>query len=192
MVNDDEDDDDDYFHDNEMEIVHQDISLNRYIENIVTYIAGFVKRSLKRKIKCENCLIVLDDVDETYKDQINTAFLVRKNRGGLELGSKDLVEICKIAEKSFCFHKSNLFQKHSFEKIVLHSMRHISTDIFKNMNDHIINQCPLDNHRTILIKSILFEYLKIRFHRTASIATEKLRANYKRNVNTKLTHFAGH
>lgn len=188
MVNGFDDDDEDFFNDNE--IVHQDISLNRYIENIVIYIAGFVKRSLKKKIKCEHCLIVLDD--ETYMDQMNTAFLVRKNRGGLEIGSKDLVEICRIAEKSFCFHKSNLFQKNSFEKIVLYSMRQVSTDTFKNMNDHIINQCPFDNHRTILIKSILFEYLKIRFHRTASITTQKLRENYKRNVNTKLIHFAGH
>lgn len=176
--------------DEEIVEVHQDVILNRYISNIVTYIAGFVKRTLKKKIKCEECLTALEG--ETYNLDQNTSFLLRKNRGGLELGSKDLVEICRIAEQSFTLFKTRIFEKNSFIKIILYSMRQMPSNIFKNMNDHILNQCPFDNHRTVLIKSILYEYLKIRFYHSASIATEKLRENYKRSLNTKLTHFAGH
>lgn len=167
--------------DEDLRNVHTDVCLNRYISNIVTYIAGFVKRTLKKKIKCENCLTALDG--ESYELQENKSFILRKNRGGLELPSKDLVEICTIGEKSFKLFKSNLFQKNSFEKIILYSMRLIPpTLVFENMNEHIMNQYPFDNHQTTLIKSILFEYLKIRFHRTASIETEKLRENFKRSI----------
>lgn len=62
---------------------------------------------------------------------------------------------------------------------------------FSNLLQHILDQPPLENHRTELIKSIAFEYLKIRFHHSSKLKTEMLKKNYNRKVNTKMIHFAG-
>lgn len=165
-----------------------DINLSRIVENIVPYISGFVGKKLRRTLKCKECSSVL-----SYKLTLksDTVLLNLKNRGGLFLSSDDLIAVCKSAEQSFRFFESKILEKNIFHTMLFHSIQHLNSNTFSSLFEHIINQPPMENHRTDLIKSIAFEYLTIRFHHSSKLKTELLKKNYNRKINTKMIHFAG-
>lgn len=165
-----------------------DVNLSHVVENIVPYISGFVGRKLRRRIKCEECSSVLS---YKLKSTSDTILLNLKNRGGLFLSSDDLIHICKCAEKSFRYFENEILAKNIFYKMLFKSIKNVKSTTFSNLMNHILDQPPMENHRTDLIKSIVFEYLTIRFHHSSKLKTEMLKKNYNRKVNTKMIHFAG-
>ena len=66
-----------------------------------------------------------------------------------------------------------------------------ATDIFPELKEHCIDQAPFDNHISILIKGILFEYFKLRLYHTGKMVTETLQTNRVRTINSKTIHFKG-
>jgi len=64
-----------------------------FIDDIVSYIAGFVVRKMTRVLLCEICL------KELISDKSASMLLNRKNRGGLIKPNNDVTSLCKIAEK---------------------------------------------------------------------------------------------
>lgn len=55
------------------------LSLTEFAENVVTYMSGFVVRSVKRKIKCLECLQELEEQEHVADRSLN--LLKTKNRG---------------------------------------------------------------------------------------------------------------
>lgn len=161
--------------------------LGKFVEDVVGYIAGFVVKSLSKKIKCDYC------VEELIKNPAASPLLLKKNRGGLKIPGNDVVRICRLGEKSFrrLQAENKLKLKHAMQISINYSIAQIESNIFPNL-EHIINQIPLENHRTFLIKAILFEYLKIRFYHFGKIATETLQQKKVRSINSKKTLLAGH
>lgn len=56
------------------------VALSEYIENVVTYMGGYVLKMLNKTVKCEECLELLHASDEEIKSN-NYAFIKRRNLG---------------------------------------------------------------------------------------------------------------
>jgi len=65
----------------------------KFIDDIVSYTAGFVVRKMTRVLLCEICL------EELTSDKSASMLLDKKNRVGLITPSNDVISLCKIAEK---------------------------------------------------------------------------------------------
>ncbi|KAJ8974686.1 hypothetical protein NQ317_019842 [Molorchus minor] len=122
------------------------LTLSPFIEEIVKYISGFVVRKVKNIIKCRFCLDQLESV------QLSSTLLTIKKYGNLTMASEDVNKICLNLEKLIRQYK-NVFHNEA-------------------MNNHILSQDLLDNHRIQLIKLISAVYLKIRLHHEAKITSD--------------------
>jgi len=66
---------------------------NEYNSEVVTYITGYVIKSIKNKIKCNMCR-------QSLESKENYSLLLKiKNRGGLLLPSPKVITICKVTER---------------------------------------------------------------------------------------------
>lgn len=121
------------------ELTH-DLS-SEYINDIVTYIAGFVERIISCKIKCEECIQVFEK-----EEKIQNNFVTFKDRGGLVSPKKSLFKICLIAEREVrCF--TQLSTPNYFDKLVLKVMKKALHENF--FNELLIHQSTssMDDHR---------------------------------------------
>lgn len=134
--------------------------LSEYAADVVSYIAGFVERTVKRKIKCEHCLKALSKTVDHSK-------LIRiKNRGGLIIPQVDVVMVCKTAEK--ILWSSDILQPNFYNRLFSRVMRQfVDVTIFHDMGhtSHIV-ECE---HSMSLTKAILNIYLKVRLHHIAKM-----------------------
>nr|XP_042898777.1 uncharacterized protein LOC122269484 [Parasteatoda tepidariorum] len=186
-----------------------DFHLNEYLCDVTSHIAGFVSRKLLKNVKCTHCTSAL-----TLKDEIlpllpnscnnpsslpfsNYKLTQRKNKGGLVFPSPDVVKICKVAEKNIRMMQASgrLHVKHVVHKLITGSLRFISSNtvngVFNELNDHSYDQDPLNNHKILLMKSVLFDYIKIRLCHIGKLKTQELQRNKCRSVNTKSIIFKG-
>jgi len=68
--------------------------LNEYAENVITYISGYVAKTVFKKINCFFCKQLL--ISSEIQKEIDTCKLLqRKNRNGLCQASSDVIVICK-------------------------------------------------------------------------------------------------
>lgn len=176
--------DHDYVH------IPQDISLSEYKEQVVHYIAGYVSKSLKDKLRCIECKQKLcSPVTGT------NSLLEFKNRGGLTRPSFSVVKICLEAEK--CFQR--MLRVTSGKLPHCRGMTSaVSTAVLKNVsimpffsdfNDHIHEAAVEDNHAVYLTKSISKTYCKIRFKHLGSEFNEMPPGDRIRQVLSKLILF---
>ncbi|KYQ52465.1 hypothetical protein ALC60_08425, partial [Trachymyrmex zeteki] len=61
---------------------------SEYARDIISYIAGFIARSLTKVIKCDTCFMAL--VGKTSESKLQN----RKTESGLISASQDLIEVC--------------------------------------------------------------------------------------------------
>lgn len=137
----------------------------QYTHNVIEYIAGFVARKLKKKILCNECVLVIIS-SESIDQSSPTSLLCVKNKGGLIKPSEDVVNICKVAESTF---KSNIGkiskQGNIIQYLIIKSSAHLKINsLFTAISNHILNQSPLSNHLLQIVNLILKIYLTIRLH----------------------------
>lgn len=109
----------------------------------------------------------------------------KKDRGGLIIASEDVVRICQIAEKiirSFQSLYLQYFTKTRFKNATINSYH----DFLSKM-DHMMQQGPLSDHRTQLLKLILNKYFTVRLHHHGTSKKDSIRRI--RNFHTKLITF---
>ena len=75
-------------------------NLTDYVEDIVSYISGFVVKGLKKFVNCSKCL--------NYLESEESASLLQKRKtfGRLVKASKFVINLCKEGEKFFRFFKT--------------------------------------------------------------------------------------
>ena len=169
--------------------------LSTYVENVVVYVAGFVVKSLLKRVVCDPCREQLIEMDSiSFRSQKENALFNTKNRGGLQRPSRDVVAICKIAEAVF---KKEMVAgprppSSSNLKIVL-LMKVLSeligTNIFEAMHEHALETSPLSNHATNLAKSVASSYITIRLHHQAKVFTRFQQGEKVRSVLNKTVIF---
>lgn len=162
----------------------------QFSRNVIVYIAGFVVRSIKKKLQCLEWLEVLltTPTDVTYHSLIKM-----KTRGSLIHPSSDVVYICTTAErvmKGTCNNEADIIKfSRNKEKILNEILRQfVGTNIFQPLHSHTRNQDALYNHRFQLIKLIIQSYVKIRMYHLIKLWTTK---PSERQFYTKLILFKG-
>jgi len=160
-------------------------NLSPFIEDITSYIAGFIAKKLETKLKCQYC------IKEIYGPQQISNLATIKDRGRLKKPNKNVVKICQTAEQVFRkYSKSVAFSKRDREILVLKLKINIDISIFNQMecvnhNLHL-DLLNFETHRDFLIKTIGLKYFNIRiFHEI-----RKLNDSCKiRQKLTKIIHF---
>ncbi|GBO03047.1 DNA transposase THAP9 [Araneus ventricosus] len=165
---------------------------SQYSQDVIGYVAGFVVKKLKTSLRCVDCISA---VVEKSKSPSN--LLLIKNRGGLNLPSDDITNLCKLGEKVFRIFNAagKLTVRNVMHRLILYTLNDIMSkgmDIFPSLIKHSVDHAPQDNHRIFLIKAVLFEYFKLRLCHAGKTETEKLQANKTRSLNLKSTLFKGH
>lgn len=157
------------------------VPLSEYAKDVVSYISGFVQKTVLKKSSCAFCTRIL------YSDTVSRSNLVDTKEydwGNLIRPNKDLFEICKITERYF---KTEIKIKNimNVKEFALKIIPNIPKNIFDSLFDHTLQQDVFENHRYMLIKSIVQRYLDTRvnhYHKIQNIETKKS------IVRTKLTN----
>lgn len=165
---------------------------SQYSEDVIGYVAGFVVRKLKKKLKCVDCISAID-----MKTRCASKLLLRKNRGGLSFPSEDITNLCKLGEKVFriCNASGKLHAHNIMPRLIVSGLTEVLSkglDVFSTLKDHSLDHAPQENHPVYLMKAVFFEYFKIRLSHVGKSETEKLQSNNTRSSNTKTTLFKGH
>ena len=170
--------------------------LSMFIENAVVYIAGFVVRTIQKKLMCPACSsALLDDID-TAASTRDHELLDRKNRGGLVTASNDVLAICKVSESIFRQHvgpqgqppgQTNILVRLTIE--ILSKL--VGGDVFKTLVDHSTETEIVNDHRVLLMKKVASTYLLIRLHHQGKIITRRSQGENCRSVLSKTVLFKG-
>ena len=75
--------------------------LSLYKEAVVVYIAGYVVKMVRKKLKCPICLDALTCSREEAESKVSFALLNRKRWGNLIDSSSDVITVCIETEKIF-------------------------------------------------------------------------------------------
>lgn len=175
------------------ELVNQDHyylpdPLSEFSKHIMAYIAGYVVHSLKKKIMCVECISALTSVT---RDMYLFSFINKKNKGGLEYPSTDVLEICIQAEQVIkCAVLCNPKKQISTVSVVNKTLKiFVNRNIFSNLLVHGYDQSAFDNHRILLIKAVVNRYTNVRLYHFAKQKTNK--SESIRHHSNKIVLFKG-
>ncbi|KYN06209.1 THAP domain-containing protein 9 [Cyphomyrmex costatus] len=156
--------------------------LSPYVDNIVLYIAGYVAKKVSSTVECDTCRAQLVGKEMPFLSAI-------KNRGPLYIApSEDVCHLCRICEKIIRENLVNLTKNNFKRNLINQALRRIGIPFCNNvMDNHILFQDVMDNHRIQLCQYVIDMYINIRlFHEARKIFDNK---KYVRNKFTKLVLF---
>lgn len=157
-------------------------SLSGVVNSVVPYIAGFVATRVAATTHCEECVAALHSSELT-------GLIRAKSRGGLVAPSKDVLQICEAAEKGLRVLQAQCKNLRTLHAQCEHLVGEILATVierawFSQLEPHLFDCDPLDNHIYNLSKKVAQFYLKIRIHH---ISKEINRGNCKERVRTLLS-----
>lgn len=163
-------------------------NLTCYVEDIVSYISGFVIKGLKKIVNCSDCLINLESNEPLSNLQ------QRKTYGKLVKASKFVVGICREGENFFRFFNATkgIFNKKNKDLInilVTHTLNTINPSAFEVFGDHMYDDVVLSEHPIYISKLILKSYFNIRIYYETIKRLDVNRTNRSRSMNTKTILF---
>lgn len=165
------------------------------MHDTVTYIAGFVEKSLRKRVKCLTCIRNINCLED-FND---IALIICKDfggpGGGLVKPKKDIVVICQIAEKEIAKFESNnqLKDDNFYHRLLTNCFQKISDNIFSKFfeeenAEHLLN-CPYN--RDCLIKYCFEMFFKIKLYYIGDKISSKLKDKSIRQKYNKLVLFSG-
>lgn len=153
-----------------------DESVLKSIKLIVPHIAGFVVKSISKKIACDNCRNILENPSPPTFEQSLTA---RKSHGRLKHPSNEVVKLCLSAEMNFRNLGHQIFKPTFNEEVKALVLREYANGL----------SCGNLNHRDNLLDSIIQKYIKVRMHHELSEINFNNTTSFIRQKFTKLVHF---
>lgn len=165
-----------------------------FIDNALTYIAGWVVRKVHGTLKCGLCRTSLVTTDIPAASD-GYHLLKLKNNGGLVIPSEGVVKVVRSAES--CIRnkmKLNNAAHHCAFQTVQHYVRMEigSNDVFKLGNHIIATQYGIDNHHFQLISQVVDTFYSLRQHHIAKLHTLMLQeGSFRKKVNKSIL-FLGH
>lgn len=160
-------------------------------QQIITYIGGYVVRSLCKKIICETCINSLYSINKSFQHVL----IALKDKGGLVYPSDDVIAICLKTEsiiKTMLSESGGKMLLPKYDKLTILSKAlkaFIGIPIFKSLEDHMYEQFPTSNHLINLLKAVIEKFIDIRIH-YISKQYDHIPAK-KRQLYNKLLHFKG-
>ena len=183
--------------------------LSEYKQAVVVYIAGYVVRMVKKKIKCSDCQFALlsptpcpaqlsppHHPDQQLGGSIGQQFVSFKSRGGLVMPSNSVVKVCEATEKCFQRMQATLGEKLPQTVSIVPTictvvLQEVGLQSFSSLQDHMFDTNPENNHIFNLIKCISRSYCTIRMHHLAKQKTAEVAGTKVRKQLTKLVLFKG-
>lgn len=160
------------------------------VVDIVEYIAGFVARKVLKTIECDICEKVIVDENEA------SLLINFKDRGGLTKPSEDVKKICFKSEQicrrfSLLNGHSNSSHLKMLQNMINTVFASLPRNIFEKLDDHVLLDFEVfgPNHKFLLIKRIIKEYITIRIHHINKLGNIDLRGQSVRQQFTKLILF---
>lgn len=157
-----------------------DSNVNETSKQCVGYIAGFVIRAIRKKIRCDDCLVACESLpqDPVLNRRNGIALVVQKTRGGLTMPSTSVVNVCLLVESLFRQACKNNNGKPptepNFSAVltarVLKDLIHKTETLFPDLQNHFKDTLVSDNfnsHFHILLKQIITKYIDIRLYAAA-------------------------
>lgn len=149
---------------------------SEYKNNVISYIAGNIVKTLKEKIKRnDNCRICLDAIEGEGPPCL---LQIRKDRGVdeslLTTASEDVVFLCKIAHKVVENSPSIIFTGEAIKKLIYQTKKLLPLTIFENIDDELGLLDSLGNHKFNLINNILSKYFSIILKHKAKSIKDKM------------------
>lgn len=184
-----EDENNNYMLIDDIPLLHINLANN----HAITYIAGYIEKKIFNSIKCQMCYQLLNECKE-----VTSKFIDRKNCGFLRYPRIDTFTIVSAAEKIFNFFRINnkLNSLNAFNIMVSNTLRNIHlTALFNNFDLHSreVSQTfgVMEDHKFIIIKSIITLFFKIKFHYYGKQVTLKEHNTFIRHHFTKSIIFQG-
>lgn len=165
---------------------------SEFSEHIITYTAGYVVRALGKIVKCDECCSALSSTKSNNGHAFE--FITFKDNGGLVYPSKDVAQICKVAEleirQIIDISKKFSIKPSSSKPLLINKILRVfvNSNIFSSIAIHQFDQPPMENHLVQLIKAVANIYIDVRFH----YLTKHVKpAVTKRQLYNKLILFRG-
>ena len=172
--------------------------LSLYVENVVTYIAGFVVRSIKKRIDCDKCIDALCGMPEDLRvSRDDFALIDAKDNGGLVHPSDSVISLCKASES--CFRSrmgpndKPLLMSNLKGTLINDALSTFvgSSLIFSELNEHCLDSELLHDHCTALMRLVIDTYLTVRLHHQAKHFSRSLHPDNIRSKLSKTIIFKG-
>ncbi|KAI8746475.1 DNA transposase THAP9 isoform X3 [Biomphalaria glabrata] len=158
------------------------------IEQIVSYIAGWVVRKAMNVVNCSTCRVSLVCVEKPTDFSLSYHLLNIKNKGGLIIPSNGTVSVLLSAEKAIRHRmKINSVKMCRYEEVLYIVKKDLgTTDIFE-LGGHILEiQSGIDNHYFNLITVLVNIYFNMRQHHIAKMYNIQQHATVVRQKLSKL------
>ena len=165
--------------------------LSPFLENVLVYIAGWVRR-VSSTIKCVDCIGVLTcDANSGVE---SNALLVLKDNGGLMHPSPDLVKIVTIAEKvlRLMVNLKNVTKSRTSLgiKLEIEVLKRIPKNLFQSNEVHFQESMyGCNNHLYSLVRLICRSFLNCRRHHITRCTNIQSHQKVVRQFNNKMTLF---
>lgn len=164
--------------------VPEDLELSKFCEYTMDYIAGFIVFRIIKEVNCIVCQNALYGDENNFKQSL----IFLKTRGGLCYPSESVVAVVKFSEKVFKsikdFNDKKLVIK--FRSLVLTEF--IGSNVFSDIEGHMFDTVPTQNHVVLLIQLIAETFLSVRLNHYYRLKASKDRIRQKL---TKLIIFKG-
>ena len=138
--------------------VSHDMSLSRFVVNVVAYVAGFVVRKTLPRLPCTECRCALVSTSVEDIDPVERHLLTLKNNGGLVVPSKDVIDLLKIVENCYRVMEDCRGGYH-IASVVMREL--INTSLFNTM--HFVES----DHFYHLVQSLILCYVDLRGYHIA-------------------------
>ena len=167
-------------------------ALSQYVENVISYIAGFVVRHLLQKLKCSECRHLLVDAENVSAP--TCSFLKLKNNRGLVVPSAGVVRVVQLCEQHFrrltCVDQPVHAIARLGEKLQMAVLCDVDYNNIFSSTDHCADTLQgIDSHISSLIRQIVRFFLDIRTLHVARTWNDSQKGTMIRQSMTKLILF---
>lgn len=142
----------------DLEIPMESVKTNRFLDNVIIYISGFIMKKILDRENCTYCFTYLRE----SKQRVSCELINFRQLGGLVYPLFDIVTVVQIANMALtsALEKENLC---NVLKLGKHLTNEIVAEILSSDCD-LFNEIALhDNqHRLKLIKTIVFSFISLK------------------------------
>jgi len=185
---------------NDEESTREDIELDMsvpseeessFINNIVTYISGYVVRKICSHSSCSKCICkLMADEKDVEKIASDCSLLLKRDQGGLIVPSHAVISVCKIAENTVRDAKTRGLETMKKSKLV-------DTILLKTQERGWTGELSCNDsedsvsHVNNLVRQIASIYLTARLHHLAKESTLELCPVTLRSTCVNVVQFKG-
>lgn len=136
--------------------------LSPYICDIVSYIAGYIVKGLKKCVVCSDCLAIIEC------DEVISLLQQRKQYGNLTRASYYVIKVCEEAERTIRVLKNSgsiFSKKHNTANFIINqTIRNLDESIYLVFNQHTLDEDFWNSHSIQLTRLILNKFVSLRLH----------------------------